>query len=260
MSMKLVSYNVLAETYIKPERYPHTDPEWLKPAIRQPALLSEIVAMNADIIALQEVEPPVFEALRAMLPDHVAQFERKGGGRPDGCATFVRAKADDISWTRLEFADGVPTSGHVALLAIVTSAGQRLGVANTHLRWSPPGTPRTQHVGARQLDELLATCLGSPCDGWVVCGDLNCVADSLVLQPLSTSGFVSAHAHMGADFPTCAANSDPRQLDHIFVRGPLDVIGHEIALITADTPLPSAKHPSDHLPVTATLSWRNERS
>ena len=56
MTIRFVSYNVLADSYINPEWYPAESKPWLEPVSRHPALAEAIMAMDADVLALQEVE------------------------------------------------------------------------------------------------------------------------------------------------------------------------------------------------------------
>jgi mRNA deadenylase 3'-5' endonuclease subunit Ccr4 len=260
MTVSLVTYNILADSYIRPKWFPYTPAECLDPAIRHPALLAELVAMDSDIFALQEVERDVFDLLSSGLEPlgYIGRYGPKGRDKPDGCATFVRqAVAQVIEWQRLEFSDAVgdgKISGHVALIALLEVDGQRLGVANTHLKWAAPGTPRTEHLGSRQIDELAEVMRAHSCAEWVVCGDFNCIPDSDVLDSLRETGFVDAHGEV--EIPTCNANRDARKLDHVFITGGMTAEPAPIAPIDGHTPLPSEEHASDHLPVKVALCWR----
>jgi endonuclease/exonuclease/phosphatase family metal-dependent hydrolase len=262
MPIIFVSYNVLADSYIRPDRYPYTPAKWLTPGLRHPALIEEIALMDADIVALQEVEQPVFARVEQRLTPlgYVGRYEPKGRNKPDGCALFVRRNAGQVlAWRRLDFADAAgdePVSGHLAQIAMIDCGGRSLGVANTHLKWAPRDTPRAEHLGARQLDELVAACATASTDGWIVCGDLNCTPDSAVLESLEQASFSDAHA--GLDTATCNANREPRKLDHIFIAGKLGATPSPIDVIQADTPLPSPSYPSDHLPVMVRLDWIGE--
>jgi mRNA deadenylase 3'-5' endonuclease subunit Ccr4 len=260
MPFSFATYNILADSYIRPEWYPHTPAEWLTPTRRHSALVAAIVELGSDMIALQEVELPVFEMLETHLKPlgYTGRYEAKGRNKPDGCATFVNQEVvTGIKWQRLDYQDameGGAVSGHLALITLLEMNGRSLGVANTHVKWAPPETPRTAHQGARQLDELVDFCMAQSCDAWIVCGDLNCVPDSTVLDSLREAGFIDSHDANHA--PTCNANRAPRKLDHIFVTQALHSVPGAIETIDADTPLPSSVHPSDHLPVTAILDWR----
>jgi mRNA deadenylase 3'-5' endonuclease subunit Ccr4 len=56
LSVAVLSYNVLAQLFIKRELYPFASKNALRWGHRQKQLLSEILASQADIIALQEVD------------------------------------------------------------------------------------------------------------------------------------------------------------------------------------------------------------
>jgi endonuclease/exonuclease/phosphatase family metal-dependent hydrolase len=264
MRFTFVTYNVLADSYIRPEWFPHTPAESLDPANRHPALLAELIALDSDIIALQEVERDVFDLLNTGLQPrgYIGRYGPKGRDKPDGCAIFLRATSTPaFEWQRLEYADAVgegKISGHLALIAIIEINGQRLGVANTHLKWAPPDTPLSEHLGARQMDELCAWIGAHSCSEWIVCGDLNCTTWSSVLDGLRAEGFADAHG--GLEPPTCNANRDARKLDHVFITGGLVSDPAPVIPIDAHTPLPSAKHASDHLPVEVAIQILNGKT
>jgi len=260
LSFSLTTYNVLADSYIRPDWFPNTPPEWLDPARRHPALVDSIAELGTELIALQEVELDVFRRLEVRLETlgYRGMYGAKGRNKPDGCATFVKVDLfSEVEWQRLHYDDATedgPASGHLALIARLEVAGRSVSLANTHVKWAPPETPRAEHQGARQLDELVAWCLAHPSDAWIVCGDLNCPPESAVLDGLRGAGLTDTHT--GIDTPTCNANRLPRKLDHIFASQGLEACPGVIPSIQPDTALPSSSHPSDHLPVTAGLTWR----
>ena len=122
MSFSLTTYNVLAQAYITPTRYPRTPGPVLASAWRRPALVRHIVALGTDVVCLQEVEDETFAAVQQALQPlgYTGHFARKGGGKPDGCATFVRQSP--LTWGTvhpLMYSDGAGTerdSGHLALV------------------------------------------------------------------------------------------------------------------------------------------------
>ena len=190
--------------------------------------------------------------------DETAERGERGRGKPDGCALFARRSSCTITaWSRLDYNAGPsngPVSGHLAQLATIVWQERQLTVANTHLKWAPDDTPREEHLGARQLDQLVALAETERSEGWLICGDLNCTPHSHVLAPMRAAGFRDSHARALA--PTCNANQEPRKLDHIFINEALVASATPITSINADTPLPSASEPSDHLPVEVELDWR----
>ena len=253
----LASYNVLADAYIRRDRYPHTALALLEPERRLPALADRIAALDADLICLQEVEVAAFERVAARLAalGYAGELMLKGGRRPDGCALFHRAgRFDLLRSARLEYREnlaGTVSSGHVAQFATYSDGARVLGVANTHLKWDPPETPPDQRHGERQIRQLLDARIPD-CTGWVVCGDFNATPTSGVLRILGEAGFVPGH---GADAPTCNANRRPQTIDYICHDHSLRATPLAPPPVLADTPLPGPGEPSDHVPLAARLDW-----
>lgn len=65
--MLLCTYNILADGYINPAWYTGVPAALLQPAPRRAALLRRVTGLDADVLCLQEVEAPVFQALLAEL-------------------------------------------------------------------------------------------------------------------------------------------------------------------------------------------------
>ena len=92
MSFTVVTYNILANTYIRPAWYPYTPPEMLVAAQRGPAHVRHILGLAADVLCRQEVEDDMFAALEAGLRPggYTGHLSKKAAGKPDGCALFFR--------------------------------------------------------------------------------------------------------------------------------------------------------------------------
>lgn len=257
MAFTVVTYNILATAYIRPEWYPHTPPAMLAPAHRVPALVRRVVALDADVLCLQEVESDVFAALETSLAPrgYAGTLARKARRRPDGCATFFRREVfAPIEVARLPYRDGDPPSGHVAQIAVLQHDGRRLGVANTHLRWDPPGTSREQQWGHRQVRELLGGCDARSATGWIVCGDLNVPPESDVVAALRAAGLEHAHGAWPRMY-TCNSNATAKTIDYLFHSAALCATPQPVSPVDDRTPLPGADHPSDHVPVEARFEW-----
>jgi mRNA deadenylase 3'-5' endonuclease subunit Ccr4 len=261
MPLSLISYNILADSYVRPSFYPGVSALVLAPGRRLPLLLRRLRAHAADVMCLQEVEPQAFARIEAELAalgysSHYAQKQAK----PEGCATLVRHEMPAISVQTLHFHDGragESDSGHLALLLMVRGPHGSMGIANTHLRWDAPDTPQAEQYGYRQASELLA-CLGAmgpPDTPWVICGDFNAVPESAVVALFSNSGFVDAYRDHGAMF-TCAPNGKARRIDYVFHAASLASQPMTLRPIADNTPLPSEDEPSDHLAIGASLVWR----
>lgn len=143
--------------------------------------MRHIAALGTDVVCLQEVEDETFAAVQQALQPlgYTGHFARKGGGKPDGCATFVRQGL--LTWGtvhRLMYSDGADAerdSGHLALVVMCAYKGRSLGLVNTHLQWDAPGTPLDRQRGSRQIRQLLQerAHIAPGCEAWIVCGDLN---------------------------------------------------------------------------------------
>ena len=153
VTMTALTWNVLADAYVRPSWFPLTDPALLVPGARQAAVLAMISDLDVDVVALQEADVALVEAARTAWSDRVVLWAPKGRGRPDGCLTAVRRGLSVTSHQRVEYTDGEARSGHVAHLVTIATAVGSVTFANTHLRWSPDDAPGSVHV--EQIAELV---------------------------------------------------------------------------------------------------------
>ena len=259
-SLRIATYNILADSYVDRRRYAHVDPQRLAPAARHPALVQRMLALNADVLCLQEVEAALFEMLEAELAPHGYSgiLAMKLHGKPDGCAIFLRQPGVTLLEQRaIHFADGAGPdgrSGHLVLVARVECGIGRLSVLCTHLKWDPDDKPPGQHAGEQQVEEILQLCAGENVRRAVVCGDFNAEPSSRLVQRMLTAGFLDAYA--SAPRPTCNANHRARRIDYVFHAPALICLPETLPAIGDDTPLPGPGEPSDHLPLAVTAPER----
>jgi len=262
----VATYNVLATVYIKPAVYPGVPEHLLLPEWRLPALIKHIEALDADIVCLQELEPDVFAALDERLgaAGYTGRYEQKGRNKPDGCATFFRHGTFSLREARrVEYRDRErgpeDHSGHIAALLTLDHGGHRLGVANTHVRWQSPDTPRDQNIGLREVTELVEVCRGFDplCRDWVVCGDFNFRPNSEVVGVMRDAGFAFAHANR-SEARSGVANGRAKLVDYLFHTVGLRSRPFDPPAITDDTKLPSPDQPSDHLALVAAFDWADD--
>ena len=262
MSFSLATYNILAQAYITPTRYPRIPATVLDSVWRRPALVRHVVALATDVVCLQEVEDETFAAVQQVLGPlgYTGHFAKKGGGKPDGCATFVHQST--LTWRtvhQLMYTDGSGTerdSGHLALVVLCEYKGRTLGLVNTHLQWAPPGTPPDLQRGYRQIKQLLRErCRIDPaCEAWIICGDLNVTPESHVVAVLREEGFDYAHRTLGATF-TCNSNARAKMVDYVFYTKGFWAQPVAVPVIDDQTPLPAHDQPSDHLALMAHFDW-----
>jgi protein angel len=257
------SYNVLANAYVQHSLYRRTPKMVLDPSWRLPAVTHQVADIGTDAICLQEVEMDTFAALRNRLNSlgYEAEYALKRGGKPDGCAIFYRRDLFDLAGTRIiEYADGregQPNSGHIGLLVLLRAGSHAIGIANTHLIWDPPGTPSGARLGYRQALQLLNECenLATACDGWLLCGDLNATPDSDIIRLFEKAGLRYSHAGVSETI-TCKVNAEAKMIDYLFYSQSLEAEPQDMVRISAEAVLPSAEHPSDHLPVISRFLWK----
>lgn len=224
----LLSWNLLADCHVQPGWYPRVPPLDLDPAVRRPRLLAALQAMEADVMALQEVQPELLPELARRFPEHHLSHAAHGG---EGLAVLVRGGAERVEARPLP-------GGRKQALLVELPGGHRLAVV--HLTWTgdPPRTPRR---GLLQLDAVLA---------WrpdLLCGDLNSLPGWPERQRLEAAGLVDR----GPWAPTCNVGQRLQPLDAVAARPGWTVDLEPPPPIEAHTPMPSPCFPSDHLPVRA---------
>jgi mRNA deadenylase 3'-5' endonuclease subunit Ccr4 len=244
-----MTWNVLADAYVKPKYFPHSDPALLMPGVRTRPIISHLASSPADVMCLQEIEPPVVEAIRQAGGWDV-HFASKTH-RADGCAILARRAARLTDLRTVTFRDGAPDredSGHIALAATVHVGDRELQIVTTHLKWDPPHLAHAERWATRQVRDLLQLVGADPAH-WIVCGDLN-------IQPGDPAYWMLVHAGLTdpmPDHPTANANGRTKRIDHILCGRGLRPRALPILPITETTPLPSDVMPSDHLPIGATV-------
>jgi endonuclease/exonuclease/phosphatase family metal-dependent hydrolase len=242
-ALRLWSWNVLADAYVRSAYYPRSEPAVIARGGRTRAIVAALAASEADVACLQEVEPALIEALRAAGGWDVHHASKRG--KPDGCAILARGAAAVTDVRPLVYADGAPASGHLALCATVRCGGRRYELATTHLKWDPPATAPADRWAPRQVAELIAA-LGA-LDRAVVCGDLNVEPGDPVYRTLCDAGLVDPMA--GALVPTANPNGRAKRIDHILCGAAVVARALPAMAIDDTTPLPSRAMPSDHIPI-----------
>jgi mRNA deadenylase 3'-5' endonuclease subunit Ccr4 len=256
--LRVVSYNILAQAYVRPGRYPRSSPAALDRRARRARLLTQLADLSADVYCLQEVEPDAHEAIAAHLGDaYRGAFEAKRG-RPDGCSIFARV--DRVAIERvdaLHYAAHDPGDDQLALIAALRCDAGAVAVASTHLRWQPDATPPERHLGRLQLIELLdhreARLAALPV--WVIAGDLNATSQSAVVSAALDRG-LALSCRSQRPWDTCNINGRRRKLDYLlYAPGSLEPRPGALPKLGRDTPMPSETHPSDHLPLAVDFAW-----
>jgi protein angel len=257
--IQVVTYNILANSYLNLEWYRHCDREALNWEKRKALLCQQVKNFDAQIICLQEVEQDAFDQLEQELASRGYQgiYAKKGNDKPDGCATFIKTAAVQLKKSAVIYyqdkAKGTLHSGHLALVVYLEVAGGSIGIINTHLKWDRKDRAKARHIGYQQLQELLAKVEADRAtSAWVICGDFNAQPDSAIIKEIRQRGWHDAY--YGQEQNSCNPNGKAKRLDYIFHSHNLTALPTKLKRIFNRTPLPSLTEPSDHLALAATLA------
>jgi len=211
-SFRLASYNVMADSYVKPQWYPNVDPEILRWDRRKFALAERILRLDADIVCLQEVETDAYALIEKRLGSkgYEGVYAKKGSDKPDGCAIFFRPVGlRFVGSEAIYYRDslrGAQNTGHLALVINFECEWGSIRIITTHLRWGQEDKPPEEHIGYIQIKELINYYIkpDRTAYAWVVCGDLNVRSNNPVIKELISNGFLDAYA--GREQATCNPN------------------------------------------------------
>ncbi|KAI5066267.1 hypothetical protein GOP47_0018891 [Adiantum capillus-veneris] len=112
-SFRLVSYNILAQSYVKSAYFPHSPSPCLRWKVRSKALLERLLSFEADILCLQELDE--FESFfKGQLDSHgySSIYVKRPGKKKDGCGIFYRSsRLSLVESAVIQYNDLVPQSG-----------------------------------------------------------------------------------------------------------------------------------------------------
>lgn len=226
---------------------------WNSWPFRLPATAAAIAGLEADVVGLQEVFRFQLASLRKRLP----RYAFVGLGRDDGRrgehspvlhdtwslrllghATRWYGDEPDRPGSRVA---GAPFPRIATTCRLATAGSIEVHVTSTHL------DSQSAERRLASVEQLL---------GWldpdvpqIVLGDLNAGPDSAVLARFAAGGFRSAlAAGAGGTAHSFTGRTDGRQIDHVLVRGAVEVVAARV-----EHPRPGGRLPSDHWPVVADL-------
>ncbi|KDO22565.1 hypothetical protein SPRG_12545 [Saprolegnia parasitica CBS 223.65] len=285
--LSIMSYNVLAQCYVRSSFFPYCDSKALRWKNRSQLLKNQFAALptRPDVICLQECDQ--YEAfwkdtMAAM--GYAGMYAQKTSAKQDGVAIFwqpdrlellhseqVHLKHAAVNATDADLARRLLARDNVGLLGQFRSTvdGALVVVATTHLFWDPKEADvklaQTEHM-LSAIASFTATRAGSV----FLAGDFNSLPDSDVYK-LITATYGSAYAAYAADgepaFTNCngvTADGSPAflgTLDYIFYERPrVDVAAlaplMTLADATCEGALPNRHVGSDHLPLLAEFVFK----
>ncbi|KAE8813284.1 carbon catabolite repressor protein 44-like [Hordeum vulgare] len=94
---RLVSYNILAQVYVKSAFFPHSPSASLKWKARSKAVLTELKSFNADLMCIQELdEYETFYRKNMESSGYSSIYVQRSGDKRDGCGIFYKPKSVEL--------------------------------------------------------------------------------------------------------------------------------------------------------------------
>jgi CCR4-NOT transcription complex subunit 6 len=200
--LRVTSYNILAQCYVKSEFFPWVNKSVLKQSSRTAAIVKKLLQLNSDLFLLQEVDS--FPTLAAALTPHgyVGLFKKRSRAKKDGCAIFFNTSTlhlqtqTDVELNALASSnpDDPLLRDNVALFALFTHTptGARFIAGTTHIFWDEA----LAGVKTAQIAHVFETAAALSAQ-WgvhkvVVGGDFNSDCEAPRLQAAAAAGFSSA--------------------------------------------------------------------
>lgn len=253
--LNIATYNILANAFVKKDRYPYSSPEALDPMQRRQRLYGELDSLDADIYCLQEVEPDAYREISGHFGAAFGGVYAARTDAADGLAIFYKRSLTLRDSQELRDTSHGRGNELAGLVATFEFDGAPLGVVSTHLRWRPAETPLEEHTGLKQLSQILDRC-DADAIAWVIAGDFNANSESKVIAAADARGHrISCLKQRPWD--TTNINGRRRKIDYL-LHAPERLVPTpgQLPKLEKRTPMPSEQHSSDHLPLTVSFQRR----
>lgn len=189
--ISVISYNILANNFVKPSFFSHCNPEYLKAKYRAPKVLQEIKNIDADVICLQECDfdlflefyKPNFEALGYGVLINIANINKL----VTVAILYKKSRLSLVDKYYLDLNEGLDKlhdsfSKHKEALFAklkIIDTDKTIIVANTHLFWNP----EFEYVKYGQISKIVMYIQKNFSDFPVILGgDLNSLPSSNVMR------------------------------------------------------------------------------
>jgi mRNA deadenylase 3'-5' endonuclease subunit Ccr4 len=284
-NIRLVSWNLLAQCYSHPRKYPWCDDQYLEWNYRSNLIRKQLSSFQADIICLQEMQVDLWPDFISSVSGYTGILQNVTAFHPVASAVLIK-EGLDLEVLRVE-------SRSRALIIVLSSPSSPsltpLYLANVHLEAG--GSHDENLIRYNQLKSLWKRLkyhctldhANLPEARIVLAGDFNILhtnplhtflSQGLLDPMLITKGkgkiplpMVTAKLH-DAYVATCTQQGSCQLgmtyaqgsvLDYIFTSNGVTVIDtlllHPAAAFQEPQLWPSSLHPSDHLPIGAVLEW-----
>ena len=257
-TVKVLSWNILAQEFALPQKFPTTHPTHLEWSHRQPLLVEHLRALDADLICLQEVQVANWEEfLSSFQDDYEGVLQKVQRNHPVACAVLVKRS---LGWNIAS----TESRSRVLIVVLENEQRERLYLVNAHLEaGASKETTRYQQIAS--LAKRLRHHLCTESDPVIILtGDLNLLDTNPLYRTLTIkdeSPLIAPHLLPLQDvYHSSELQRTHRSglvLDYLLIRGGLRVddvwYTHPAVTTTQSIVWPNAKHPSDHAAIGATL-------
>ncbi|XP_020247689.1 carbon catabolite repressor protein 4 homolog 4-like isoform X2 [Asparagus officinalis] len=94
---RVVSYNILAQVYVKSSYFPHSPSSSLKWKARSQAVLTDLKNLNADFLCIQELdEYDTFYKSNMESHGYSCIYVQRDGQKRDGCGIFYKSRSAEL--------------------------------------------------------------------------------------------------------------------------------------------------------------------
>ncbi|ETW00968.1 hypothetical protein, variant [Aphanomyces invadans] len=220
VTFTLMTYNVLAQCYVKSSFFPYCDPKALRWKRRSAMLIGQIKAFSPrpDILCLQECDQyDTFWQSQMAAIGYTSLYLKKTGTKKDGVGLFWRPEKFTVlggenvalnealhSVTDKDLRGRVirDNVGLVAHFQSIENPATEFVVASTHLFWDPAQADvklvQAKHM-LDSIDAFVATSLPAASVPVFFAGDFNSLPDSAVVRHVLSRGFASAYSTYNAE-------------------------------------------------------------
>ncbi|MCO5590468.1 hypothetical protein L7F22_044438 [Adiantum nelumboides] len=145
-SFRIVSYNVLAQSYVKSANFPHSPSPCLRWKARSKALLERLLSFRADILCLQELDE--FDSFfKGQLDSHgySSIYVKRPGKKKDGCGIFYRRACISLMESEvIQYNDLVPQVGDSSVDPNACAGGASSNDESRDIDRGDPNDPRVR--------------------------------------------------------------------------------------------------------------------
>ncbi|AQK85594.1 Carbon catabolite repressor protein 4 homolog 4 [Zea mays] len=166
---RLVSYNILAQVYVKSTLFPHSPSACLKWKSRSGAILTELKSFDADFMCIQELdEYDTFYKKNMENSGYSSIYIQRSGDKRDGCGIFYKPKSAELVQKEVILYNDlvekyVPSDNVNSALENNSSAEEDKNAKPDNSKRGDPNDPRVR-LKRDCVGLLAAFKLSDPCD------------------------------------------------------------------------------------------------